>query len=109
MGRRWVQAECRELGDQDAPEVEALLQRGARALRQRSVLFRYCAEEVRSALWYHSCLTSWKRGNGGRCQACCEGNRDTHHTDRSVASLDIGLCRWQLRGMARSSRGSFQR
>ena len=48
-GGRWVQAECRRLGDADAPEVEELLQRGARALRQRSVLFRYCAEEVAAA------------------------------------------------------------
>lgn len=44
-----MQAECRTLSEQDAPEVEELLQRGTRALRQRSVLFRYCAEEVATA------------------------------------------------------------
>lgn len=45
--RRWVQNECRGLGEADAPEVEPLLQRAAAALRARPVLFRYCAEEVR--------------------------------------------------------------
>ena len=46
---RWVQGECRGLGDMDAPEVDPLLQRAAQALREREVLFRYCAEEVAQA------------------------------------------------------------
>ncbi|GAB4822825.1 hypothetical protein N2152v2_009871 [Parachlorella kessleri] len=46
---RWVQAECRGLSDVDAPEVNPLLQRAAAALRERQVLFQYCAEEVASA------------------------------------------------------------
>ena len=46
---RWVQGECRGLGDMDAPEVNPLLQRAAQALREREVLFRYCAEEVAQA------------------------------------------------------------
>ncbi|CAL0314243.1 unnamed protein product [Lupinus luteus] len=43
---RWVQAECRKLGDTDNPEVGELLKTAVRYLRERSVLFKYCAEEV---------------------------------------------------------------
>ncbi|MCO5600340.1 hypothetical protein L7F22_054451 [Adiantum nelumboides] len=43
---RWVQAECRSLGDNDTPEVSELLKRAARCLKERPVLFKYCAEEV---------------------------------------------------------------
>jgi hypothetical protein len=43
---RWVQAECRSLGDNDTPEVSDLLKTAARSLKERPVLFRYCAEEV---------------------------------------------------------------
>ncbi|CAL8463754.1 g3288 [Coccomyxa elongata] len=46
---RWVQGECRRLGDADAPEVDPVLQRAAAALRERPVLFKYCAEEVAQA------------------------------------------------------------
>ncbi len=46
---RWVQGECRRLGDADAPEVDPVLQRAATALRERPVLFKYCAEEVAQA------------------------------------------------------------
>ncbi|BBN17538.1 conserved oligomeric Golgi complex subunit 6 [Marchantia polymorpha subsp. ruderalis] len=43
---RWVQNECRSLGDNDTPEVSDLLKIAARSLRERPVLFKYCAEEV---------------------------------------------------------------
>lgn len=43
---RWVQAECRKLGDADNPEVSELLKTAVRCLRERPVLFKYCAEEV---------------------------------------------------------------
>ncbi|MED6210434.1 Golgi transport complex subunit 6 [Stylosanthes scabra] len=43
---RWVQAECRKLGDTDNPEVSELLKTAVRYLKERSVLFKYCAEEV---------------------------------------------------------------
>lgn len=43
---RWVQAECRSLGDSDTPEVSELLKAAARCLKERPVLFKYCAEEV---------------------------------------------------------------
>lgn len=43
---RWVQAECRRLGDIDNPEVSDLLKTAVRCLRERPVLFKYCAEEV---------------------------------------------------------------
>lgn len=33
----------------DAPEVDPCLHRAAQALRERQVLFRYCAEEVATA------------------------------------------------------------
>ena len=49
MPCRWVQGECASLGDMDAPEVDPRLHRAAQALRQRQVLFRYCAEEVATA------------------------------------------------------------
>uniref|UniRef100_A0A7N0T243 Conserved oligomeric Golgi complex subunit 6 n=1 Tax=Kalanchoe fedtschenkoi TaxID=63787 RepID=A0A7N0T243_KALFE len=43
---RWVQAECRRLGDSDNPEVGELLKTAVRSLKDRPVLFKYCAEEV---------------------------------------------------------------
>ncbi|XP_021724498.1 conserved oligomeric Golgi complex subunit 6-like [Chenopodium quinoa] len=43
---RWVQAECRRLGDTDNPEVSELLRTAVRCLNERPVLFKYCAEEV---------------------------------------------------------------
>ncbi|KAK6158558.1 hypothetical protein DH2020_005872 [Rehmannia glutinosa] len=43
---RWVQAECRRLGDFDNPEVSELLKTAVRCLKARPVLFKYCAEEV---------------------------------------------------------------
>lgn len=46
---RWVQSECRGLSDVDSPEVNPLLQRAVAALRSRSVLYKYCAEEVATA------------------------------------------------------------
>ena len=46
---RWVQGECRRLGDTDAPEVDPMLQRAASALRERPMLFKYCAAEVAGA------------------------------------------------------------
>ncbi|GMH10993.1 hypothetical protein Nepgr_012834 [Nepenthes gracilis] len=43
---RWVQTECRRLGDTDNPEVSELLKTAVRCLRERPVLFKYCAEEL---------------------------------------------------------------
>ncbi|KAJ9152382.1 hypothetical protein P3X46_025952 [Hevea brasiliensis] len=43
---RWVQAECRKLGDTDNAEVSELLKTAVRCLKERPVLFKYCAEEV---------------------------------------------------------------
>ncbi|KAJ6700458.1 COMPONENT OF OLIGOMERIC GOLGI COMPLEX 6 [Salix koriyanagi] len=43
---RWVQAECRKLGDNDNPEVDELLKTAIRWLKERPALFKYCAEEV---------------------------------------------------------------
>lgn len=43
---RWVQAECRKLGDTDNPEVSELLKTAVSYLKERPVLFKYCAEEV---------------------------------------------------------------
>ncbi|XP_024518707.1 conserved oligomeric Golgi complex subunit 6 [Selaginella moellendorffii] len=43
---RWVQAECRNLSDNDHPEVSELLKTASRFLNERPVLFKYCAEEV---------------------------------------------------------------
>lgn len=48
---RWVQEHCRSLGDlSDAStDVHPLLQTATHFLRERPILFRYCAEEVTSA------------------------------------------------------------
>lgn len=43
---RWVQTECRRLGDTDNSEVSDLLKTAVRCLKERPVLFKYCAEEV---------------------------------------------------------------
>ncbi|KAH0645581.1 hypothetical protein KY290_034361 [Solanum tuberosum] len=43
---RWVQTECRRFGDVDNPEVGELLRTAVRCLKERPVLFKYCAEEV---------------------------------------------------------------
>ncbi|KAJ8568171.1 hypothetical protein K7X08_020893 [Anisodus acutangulus] len=43
---RWIQAECRRLGDVDNPEVGELLRTAVRCLKERPVLFKYCAEEM---------------------------------------------------------------
>ncbi|ESQ33657.1 hypothetical protein EUTSA_v10006980mg [Eutrema salsugineum] len=43
---RWVQAECRKLGDTDNPEVSELLRTAVRCLKERPMLFKCCAEEV---------------------------------------------------------------
>lgn len=43
---RWVQGECKKLGDSDNPEVDDLLKTAVRCLKERPVLFKYCAEEV---------------------------------------------------------------
>lgn len=43
---RWVQAECRKLGDTDNPEVGDLLRAAVACLRDRPVLLKYCTEEV---------------------------------------------------------------
>lgn len=45
---RWVQAECKKLGDTDNPEVGELLKKAIRCLKERPVLFKYCAEEVQT-------------------------------------------------------------
>lgn len=47
---RWVQSECRRLGDVDNPEVSELLRTAVRCLKARPVLFKYCAEEVCSCI-----------------------------------------------------------
>ena len=44
-----MQQECRSLSEADAPEINPLLQQAAAALRERPVLFKYCAEEVAQA------------------------------------------------------------
>ncbi|XP_020581420.1 conserved oligomeric Golgi complex subunit 6 [Phalaenopsis equestris] len=43
---RWVQIECKALGDGDNPEIGDLLKTAVRCLRDRPVLFKYCTEEV---------------------------------------------------------------
>lgn len=68
LARRWVQAECRNIGDSDAPEVDGTLQVAVRALRERPVLFKYCAEEVATArhnALFQRFITALSRGGPG--------------------------------------------
>jgi conserved oligomeric Golgi complex subunit 6 len=44
---RWIQAECRGIGELDAPGVSDQLQAAVGALRERPELFKLCVEEVR--------------------------------------------------------------
>ena len=46
---RWVQAQCRALGDSDVPEVTPQLARATAVLRARPLLHRYAAEEAANA------------------------------------------------------------
>lgn len=39
------------MGDNDNPEVSDLLKTAICCLKERPVLFKYCAEEVRICLW----------------------------------------------------------
>lgn len=65
---RWVQGECRNIGEFDAPEVGPMLQAAVRALRERPVLFKYCAEEVATArhnALFQRFITALTRGGPG--------------------------------------------
>ncbi|EYU37491.1 hypothetical protein MIMGU_mgv1a002271mg [Erythranthe guttata] len=66
---RWVQAECRRLGDVDNPEVSELLKTAVRCLKARPVLFKYCAEEVanmrHNALFRRFISALTRGGHGG--------------------------------------------
>ena len=46
---RWVLAETKRLSNNEALEIDPLVQRGAQALKDRPVLFKYCAREVATA------------------------------------------------------------
>ena len=54
-----MQAECRRLGDSDTPEVSPLLKTAARSLKERPVLFKYCAEEVGRGLGAGVGMAGW--------------------------------------------------
>ncbi|XP_057964103.1 conserved oligomeric Golgi complex subunit 6 [Malania oleifera] len=65
---RWVQAECRNLGDTDNPEVSELLKTAVRCLKERPVLFKYCAEEVanmRHNALFRRFISALTRGGSG--------------------------------------------
>ena len=71
---RWVQTECRNLGDSDTPEVSDLLKTAARCLNERPVLFKYCAEEV-CIVWS---LSQIRLQINRRCIAYCQiGKRNS--------------------------------
>ena len=55
---RWVQAECKKLGDTDNPEVSDFLKKAVRCLKERPVLFKYCAEEVIMYLLHREVTTN---------------------------------------------------
>lgn len=63
-----MQAECRSLGDNDTPEVSDLLKAAAQSLKDRPVLFKYCAEEVantRHNALFRRFITALTRGGPG--------------------------------------------
>ncbi|GAX74715.1 hypothetical protein CEUSTIGMA_g2163.t1 [Chlamydomonas eustigma] len=65
---RWVQGECRSIGEYDAPEVGNTLQAAVCSLRERPVLFKYCAEEVATArhnALFQRFITALTRGGPG--------------------------------------------
>uniref|UniRef100_A0A2P2K609 Conserved oligomeric Golgi complex subunit 6 n=1 Tax=Rhizophora mucronata TaxID=61149 RepID=A0A2P2K609_RHIMU len=65
---RWVQAECRKLGDTDNPEVGELLKTAVRCLKERPVLFKYCADEVanmRHNALFRRFISALTRGGAG--------------------------------------------
>lgn len=65
---RWVQVQCHSMTDLDMPDVSPLLQSAAQALRERPVLFRYCAEEVATARHnavFQNFLTALTQGGPG--------------------------------------------
>lgn len=99
--RRWLQGECRGLGGADAPEVDPALQRAAAALRERPVLFRYCAEEVREALTHAAspphvaCVRVspyCKRSCNFALGAHGEARRDTHVF---ILQAVLDFCIWR--------------
>lgn len=60
--------QCRNLGEYDAPEVDPTLTAAVAALRQRPVLFKYCAEEVataRHAALFQRFIVALTRGGPG--------------------------------------------
>lgn len=62
---RWVNLECRTLGDSEAPEPDPLLQYATQALRARPPLFRFCAEELavaRHAAMFQRFINALTRG-----------------------------------------------
>lgn len=65
---RWVHSECKKLGDNDNPEVGELLKTAVRCLKERPVLFKYCAEEVanmRHHALFRRFITALTRGGPG--------------------------------------------
>lgn len=65
---RWVQTECRRLGDIDNPEISELLRTAVRCLKERPVLFKYCAEEVanmRHNALFRKFISALTRGGPG--------------------------------------------
>ncbi|GBF95228.1 hypothetical protein Rsub_07943 [Raphidocelis subcapitata] len=85
---RWVQAECRNLGEHDAPEVDPTLTAAVAALRQRPVLFKYCAEEVagaRHGALFQRFIVALTRGGPGGVPAPIEMH--AHDPRRYVADM----------------------
>ncbi|KIZ02121.1 Conserved oligomeric Golgi complex subunit 6 [Monoraphidium neglectum] len=85
---RWVQSECRNLGEHDAPEVDPTLTAAVAALRQRPVLFKYCAEEVASArhgALFQRFVVALTRGGPGGVPAPIEIH--AHDPRRYVADM----------------------
>ena len=84
---RWVQGECRGIGEFDAPEVDGALQAAVSALRERPVLFKYCAEEVATAR--HSAL--FQVGGGKRVKGVLRTQPEVGHGRVDMLHSPLGL------------------
>lgn len=88
---RWVQAQCRALGEADVPEVTPQLARATAALRARPLLHRYAAEEAANArhqALFGRFLAALTRGGPGGVPRAMEAH--SHDPRRYIGDM----CAW---------------
>jgi hypothetical protein len=88
---RWVQAQCRALGEADVPEVTPQLARATAALRARPLLHRYAAEEAATArhqALFGRFIAALTRGGPGGVPRAMEAH--SHDPRRYIGDM----CAW---------------